>query len=186
LFKEIRLTIGELNSNEAFWVAVKDSAEAVTAAFIRTKDTIVEINKLGLLGFFTEGKETKKIQEEYKKDPQAVLDRFVGERIDFGAVGNFIKDLIGVPVRESQGLQGGAGIKKESEVILQGETPKIEILFNKLIGVISDFQSDLRPQFAGGETINVVHSGFIDSNSTFIKDKLKNVAAQNGRIVSNQ
>ena len=120
LFKEIRLTIRELNSNEAFWIAVESSAKGVAEAFKTTKKVISEINEKGLLGFFTEGEGTKDAQERYKEDPEKFIENFTGKKTPFD-INKILPDFF--KIRETQGLQGGAGIQKESEAILQGEKP---------------------------------------------------------------
>jgi len=65
LLELISTTIKEINENEAFWEAIATSADAIAKAFLLTKQAIIDINKMGILGF---AKETLDVSDEERAE----------------------------------------------------------------------------------------------------------------------
>jgi hypothetical protein len=166
--------MSDINNSEPFWNLISKSASEVSAAFLLTKKTIIEINKLGVLGFLKGGEGTKDAIQRYKEDPEKFLEGFTGKKTPLPS---FNVDLPG-----GQRLNGDTSIFRQSEQILKGEDPKIVTLFNDLKDVISDLKTSLttglRPQFQ--TEFKMVHSGNVESSNEGLKQVIKSVTADYG------
>ncbi|MCK5601206.1 hypothetical protein KAR91_05035 [Candidatus Pacearchaeota archaeon] len=165
LFEEIRLTIRELNENESFWQGVKEAAELVRDAFREA----VFLAKL-LSGDEETAKEAIRIGREKEAEDRALFEKQKKQIINllpsFGTIASGTGNLL-------TGALKNQPTQSEKEAILGGPLD---------ININGRFEVDVR----GADNVdgNQLTEGISKTVIGAIKEKMRNVAAQNGRVVA--
>ncbi len=184
LLNEIAIVMKSINDNEDFWDAVKNGAIAVKDAFVETKSLIIQINKLGLLGFF------KSKLDEGKTTKTPEIDPLISKPVlDFED--SLIKDII-LGIKRS--IKDSPSKKEIGEILTHKplnlplpDTPKPNLFGKKQPGQSININAEiiLRGENIEGINLDNIKTEITRTIKEVISQPFKSLAAEYGGGISN-